>query len=79
MGDEGGAVCRRPGAGLTGATDAVESIKAQALAEAQAYDQQAARASDNPCPEELKPHMNQHRMKPMFQPTAQALLLPQFF
>lgn len=69
----------QPGLSLTGATDAVESIKAQALAEAQAYDQQAAQASDNPCPEELKPHMNQHRMKPMFQPTAQALLLPQFF
>ncbi len=57
----------------------VESIKAQALAAAQAFAQEAAQKSAYICPEELKPYMNQHRMKPMFEVAAQAIKLPQFF
>ncbi|KLR57308.1 DEAD/DEAH box helicase [Diaphorobacter sp. J5-51] len=61
------------------ATGAVERIKAQALADAQQFNAQAERAMGETCPEELSEHMNQHRMKPMFEASAKAIALPQFF
>ena len=57
----------------------IESIKAQAIAQAQAFEAQAAQTDDNPCPDELKADMNEHKMKPMFEASAQGILLPQFF
>ena len=52
---------------------------AQAIAQAQAFEAQAAQTDENSCPEELKADMNQHKMKPMFEALAQGILLPQFF
>jgi type III restriction enzyme len=57
----------------------IESIKAQAIAQAQAFEAQAAQTDENSCPEELKADMNEHKMKPMFEASAQGILLPQFF
>lgn len=62
-----------------GETSGIESIKAQAVAQAQAFEAQAAQTEDNPCPDELKADMNEHKMKPMFEASAQGTLLPQFF
>jgi type III restriction enzyme len=65
----------------TPATDTagVESIKAQAIAQAQAFDAQAKQTERDSCPEELQADMNEHKMKPMFETSAQAIQLPQFF
>ena len=63
----------------TGEMTGIESIKAQAIAQAQAFEAQAAQTEDNSCPEELKADMNEHKMKPMFEASAKAILLPQFF
>ena len=60
-------------------TDGVESIKAQALAQAQEFEAQASQADAESCPIELKAHMNEHKIKPMFEASAQAIKLPQFF
>lgn len=60
-------------------TTGVENIKAQALHEAQEFEQQAAQADADSCPDELKAHMNEHKMKPMFEASAQAIQWPQFF
>mgnify|MGYP000873734457 CR=1 FL=1 len=60
------------------ASDAVERIKAQALTEAKAFNQQAEHATGESCPQELREHMNQHRMKPMFEASAKEITLPQF-
>lgn len=57
----------------------VESIKAQAMREAQEFDAQAAQTDGDSCPDELKADMNEHKMKPMFDASAQAIQLPQFF
>jgi type III restriction enzyme len=57
----------------------IESIKAQAIAQAQAFEAQASRTEDNPYPDELKADMNEHKMKPIFEASAQGILLPQFF
>ncbi|WP_310625731.1 DEAD/DEAH box helicase family protein [Limnohabitans sp.] len=57
----------------------VESIKAQAIAQAQAFEAEAAQAEGDSCPDELKADMNEHKMKPMFEASAQAIELPQFF
>jgi type III restriction enzyme len=57
----------------------VESIKAQAIAEAKAFEAEAAQAEGDGCPDELKADMNEHRMKPIFEASAQAISLPQFF
>jgi type III restriction enzyme len=57
----------------------VEAIKAQAVAQAQQFEQQANATTGDSCPDELKVHMNEHKMKPMFEESAQALQLPQFF
>jgi type III restriction enzyme len=60
-------------------TAGVESIKAQALHEAQAFEAQALQADGASCPDELKADMNEHKMKPIFEASAQAIELPQFF
>lgn len=57
----------------------VEAIKAQAVAQAQQFEQEANATTGNSCPDELKVHMNEHKMKPMFEDSAQAIQLPQFF
>ncbi len=63
----------------TANTNNVDSIKAQAIAQAQAFEAQAEQTDAQTCPEELKAHMNEHKMKPMFEDSAAAVLLPQFF
>lgn len=60
-------------------TSAIDAIKAQALAQAHAFEKEASMATGETCPEELRVHMNEHKMKPMFEESAQALQLPQFF
>jgi len=57
----------------------IEAIKAQAIAEAQKFEEQANTTSGESCPEELKVHMNEHKMKPIFESSAKAIQLPQFF
>lgn len=57
----------------------VESIKTQAMREAQEFEAQAIKTDGDSCPEELKADMNEHKMKPMFKTSAQAIELPQFF
>lgn len=59
--------------------DNIESIKAQAIAQAQEFEAQAMEADAESCPIELKTHMNEHKLKPMFDASAQAIQLPQFF
>ncbi|PHV10977.1 DEAD/DEAH box helicase [Chitinimonas sp. BJB300] len=60
-------------------TAGVENIKAQAMREARAFEAQAAQTDGDRCPDELKANMNEHKMKPMFEASAQAIQLPQFF
>lgn len=60
-------------------TTGVESIKAQAMRVAQEFEAQAAQTDGDSCPDELKADMNEHKMKPMFETSAQAIQLPQFF
>jgi type III restriction enzyme len=72
---DGAAATETPAADATG----VESIKAQAIAQAQAFEAEAAQAEGDSCPDELKADMNEHKMKPMFEASAQAIELPQFF
>ncbi|WP_459190582.1 DEAD/DEAH box helicase [Ralstonia pseudosolanacearum] len=60
-------------------TTGVEAIKAQAVAQAQQFEEQANATSSDSCPEELKAHMNEHKMKPIFEELAKAIQLPQFF
>lgn len=57
----------------------VESIKKQALQQAQEFEAQALLAGENNYPDELKAHMNEHRIKPIFEVSTQELKLPQFF
>lgn len=57
----------------------VESIKAQAVEQAKKFEEQANAASGESVPEELKVHMNEHKMKPIFEESAKAIQLPQFF
>lgn len=57
----------------------VESIKAQALAAAQAFAEEAAQSSAHICPDELKADMNQHRIKPIFEVSVKNICLLQFF
>jgi type III restriction enzyme len=58
---------------------AVENIKALALAQAVAFEARAEQADSEDCPVELKAHMNEHKIKPMFKESADAIKLPQFF
>ncbi|VVD68910.1 hypothetical protein PMO31116_00496 [Pandoraea morbifera] len=62
-----------------GDTTAVEEIKAQALAQAQQFEQQANATTGDSCPDELKSYMNEHKIKPMFEESAKAIEIPQFF
>lgn len=62
-----------------GDTTGVEVIKAQAVAQAQEFEQQADASDGDSCPEELKAHMNEHKIKPVFEDSAKAIQLPQFF
>ncbi|MCB5183977.1 DEAD/DEAH box helicase family protein [Methylobacillus gramineus] len=57
----------------------IEAIKAQAVAQAQQFEEQASATNGEACPEELKAHMNEHKMKPIFEELAKAIQLPQFF
>ncbi len=74
-----GASASDGGAASVADVTGVESIKAQAIAEAQAFEAQAAQTDGDSCPDELKIDMNEHKMKPMFEASAQDILLPQFF
>nr|CBA26573.1 hypothetical protein Csp_E36610 [Curvibacter putative symbiont of Hydra magnipapillata] len=69
---------QQPAASVYDATG-VEAIKAQAVAQAQQFEEQASAIDGECCPEELKAHMNEHRMKPIFEGSAKAIQLPQFF
>lgn len=60
-------------------TTGVEAIKAQAVAQAQQFEEQANATSGESVPEELKKDMNEHKMKPIFEELAKAIQLPQFF
>ncbi|MEY4980135.1 MAG: hypothetical protein RLZZ352_2405 [Pseudomonadota bacterium] len=60
-------------------TTGVEAIKAQAVEQAQQFEEQANATSGESIPEELKKSMNDHKMKPIFEESAKAIQLPQFF
>ena len=60
-------------------TTGVEAIKAQAVAQAQEFEEQAKATSGESVPEELKKDMNEHKMKPIFEELAKTIQLPQFF
>jgi len=57
----------------------VEAIKNQAVEQAKQFEEQASATSGESVPEELKAHMNEHKMKPVFEVSAKAIELPQFF
>lgn len=63
----------------TADTTGVEAIKALALAQAQQFEEQAKTSDGDSCPVELKAHMNEHKMKPIFEDLAKTIKLPQFF
>ena len=55
-------------------TTGVESIKAQAIAgRPKRLKPKRRKPMDNSCPDELKADMNEHKMKPMFETSAQAI------
>ena len=62
-----------------GESSGIESIKAQAIAQAQAFEAQAAQTEENSCPEELKANMKEYKIKSIFEESVQGILLPQFF
>lgn len=70
---------KEPEVERNGASGSVEAIKAQAVAQAQQFEQQANASSGDSCPEELKAHMNEHKIKPIFEQSVEAIHLPQFF
>jgi len=57
----------------------VEAIKTQAAEQAKEFEEQANATSGESVPEELKAHMNEHKMKQKFEESAKAIQLPQFF
>lgn len=57
----------------------VEAIKTQAVEQAKEFEEQASATSGESIPEELKAHMNEHKMKQKFEESAKAIQLPQFF
>ncbi len=61
------------------AASAISHLKEEALRQSEEFERAAENADSNTCPEELKAHMNEHKIKPMFAETARAILLPQFF
>lgn len=66
-------------ASTEGDTTGVEAIKNQAVEQAKEFEEQANATSGESVPEELKAHMNEHKMKPIFETSAKAIELPQFF
>lgn len=66
-------------ASTEGDTIGVESIKNQAVEQAKEFEKQANSTSGESVPEELKKDMNEHKMKPIFEESAKAIELPQFF
>lgn len=60
-------------------TTGVEAIKNQAVEQAKEFEEQANATSGESVPEELKAHMNEHKMKPIFEELAKTIQLPQFF
>jgi type III restriction enzyme len=66
-------------ASTDGDTTGVEAIKKQAVEQAKEFEEQANATSGKSVPEELKAHMNEHKMKPIFEASAKAIKLPQFF
>lgn len=66
-------------ASAEGDTTGVEAIKNQAVEQAKEFEEQANATSGESVPEELKAHMNEHKMKPIFEASAKAIELPQFF
>lgn len=66
-------------ASTEGDTTGVEAIKNQAVEQAKEFEEQANATSGESVPEELKAHMNEHKMKPIFEASAKAIELPQFF
>jgi type III restriction enzyme len=74
-----GAAIGQAAVAVAGDSTGVEEIKAQAVAQAKQFEQQAEAASGNSSPEELKAHMNEHKLKPVFEESAKAIKLPQFF
>lgn len=57
----------------------VEAIKNQAAEQAKEFEEQANATSGESVPEELKAHMNEHKMKQKFEESAKEMQLPQFF
>lgn len=66
-------------ASAKGDTTGVEAIKNQAVEQAKKFEEQANAASGESVPEELRAHMNEHKMKPVFDELAKTIELPQFF
>lgn len=66
-------------ASTAGDTTGVEAIKKQAEEQAKEFEEQANATSGESVPEELKAHMNEHKMKPIFEASAKTIELPQFF
>ncbi|OQS20031.1 DEAD/DEAH box helicase [Chromobacterium violaceum] len=66
-------------ASTEGDATGVEAIKNQAVEQAKEFEEQANATSGESVPEELKAHMNEHKMKPIFEASAKAIELPQFF
>lgn len=60
-------------------TTGVEAIKNQAAEQAKEFEEQANATSGESVPEELKAHMNEHKMKQKFEESAKEMQLPQFF
>lgn len=74
-----GAAIGQTAVAIVGDSTSVEEIKAQAVAQAKQFEQQAEAATGDSSPEELKAHMNEHKLKPVFEESAKAIKLPQFF
>lgn len=62
----------------TAKTSDMDNIKVQAIRQVQEFEAKAEQADSQDCPEELKAHMNEHKMKPKLKDSA-AIWLPQFF
>ncbi|WP_407304878.1 DEAD/DEAH box helicase [Acinetobacter sp.] len=77
--ETGGAAIGQTVVASTGDSTGVEEIKAQAVAQAKQFEQQSEAATGGTFPEELKAHMNEHKLKPVFEQSAKAIKLPQFF
>lgn len=74
-----GAAIGQTAVAIAGGSTGVEEIKTQAMAQAKQFEQQAEAATGDSSPEELKAHMNEHKLKPIFEESAKAIKLPQFF